>query len=282
MRKTILVVGARSTLAQVVIPQLAERNNIITAGRVDCDIYCDITKDVTLPEGVDVVINFAASFGGASDEAILQAVDTNVVGIVRLCMAVKAAKIQHLINISSIFALLDESSPGYSSYAITKRQGDELAEFYCNQHNLPITILRPSRIYGDSQDFAKHQPFLYHLIENARSGQDIKLYGTHDASRNYLHAQDLAVIIDEIISKKIEGIHDCVYPTNETYSRIAQSAQQVFGKGGDIGFIEEKSDIVDDTFPLDTSLYEKIDFQPNISIEDGLRRIKKHMEEGSV
>jgi nucleoside-diphosphate-sugar epimerase len=50
-------------------------------------------------------------------------------------------------------------SPFYSSYALTKKQGDELAESYCRANKIPLTILRPSQIYGDSDSFAKHQPF---------------------------------------------------------------------------------------------------------------------------
>ena len=63
MSQKILVIGANSALAKVVIPVLAANNTVITAGRQDCDVYCDITKELSLPKA-DVVINFAAAFSG--------------------------------------------------------------------------------------------------------------------------------------------------------------------------------------------------------------------------
>jgi len=278
MNKTILVVGANSAVAQEVMPLLAKNNTLITAGRKDCEVIMDITQPVTIPKNVDVVINFAASFGGENDQAIMAAVQTNAMGTLNLCEAAHAANVGHIVIISSVFTLLDETSPSYSIYALSKKQGDELAAFYCRQYNIPLTILQPSRMYGDSGSFAKHQPFLYQLIDKAQRGEDISLYGTHDASRNYLHSHDFAEITSRIIERQAEGAFVCTFPTNNTYSYIARSAQQVFSQGGIVSFLKGGPDISDDTFPLDQSLYDLIDFTPNISIEAGIERIKQHRE----
>lgn len=272
MKKTILVVGANSTLAKAAMPVLAEGNTIISAGRHGCEVYVDLAKEITIPDGVDVIVNFAASFGGDKDEEIVEAINTNILGMARLCMAAKD-RAKHIINISTIFALFDETSPGYSSYSITKKQGDETALFYCKQHNIPLAILRPSRIYGDNKDFAKHQPFLYRIIDNVSAGKDVSLFGAHDASRNYLHVADFGRIVAEVIKRQLEGIYTCPYPSNITYSEIVNTAQRLFNKGGELHFIKDKPAIQDDTFPLSTTLYEKIGFRPDISMEQGIMRM---------
>jgi nucleoside-diphosphate-sugar epimerase len=278
MSKTVLVIGANSALAKDALPVLARENTVITAGRQDCDVYCDVAEAVTIPENVDVVINFAAHFGGTGDEEISDAVRTNVIGMLNICKAAKQAGVAHTVNISSIFTVLDKTSPSYSIYALTKKQADELAEFYCRTNGISLATLRPSRIYGDSDNFAKNQPFLYHLFDMAQQGEDITLYGTHDASRNYLHSADLAEIIARVVAAQVNGTYACVYPTNNTYSQIAQAAQKVFGRGGNVVHLQDKPNIPDDTFPLDQSLYTKIDYQPSISIEDGIRRVKQYRE----
>jgi len=278
MKKTILVIGANSVLAKAVMPVLAKQNNIITAGRKDCNVYCDVAKAVSIPDGVDGVINFAAHFGGTSDEEISGALQTNVVGMLNVCEAAKKAGAAHIISISSIFTLLDETSPSYSVYALTKKQADELAAFYCRVNHQALTILRPSRIYGDSDDFARNQPFLYHIFDKAEKGEDIVLYGTHDASRNYIHAAELAEIIARVAANKIVGTYACTYPENTTYRQIALAAQKVFARGGNVNFLEGKPDVPDDMFPLDQSLYEKIAYRPHISMEDGALRMQQHRE----
>ncbi len=276
MSKTILIIGANSAAAKEIMPVLAKEHAIITAGKKGCDVYCDVTEPIELPYAIDVVINFAASFGGDTDEEIQAAVHTNVLGTLNICQAAKASGVQQVVLISSIFTLLDETSPSYSIYAVTKKLADELAEFYCKLNKLPLTILRPSRLYGDSDTFEKNQPFLYHMINKAQVGDDIYIYGKNDAERNYLHVADLAEVINQVIDQGVTGIYPCTYPSNVTYSQIAHAGQKVFRLGGKVEFLEENPDIPNDTFPLDQSIYEKIEYRPGISIEDGITRIKNH------
>lgn len=276
----ILIVGANSTLAKEVMPILADDNSIVTAGRSGCDIYCDVNEEITFPEGIHTVINFAAAFGGKDDKEIVDAEKTNSLGALNICMAAKKAGIKHIVNISSIFTLLEERSPYFSIYALTKKHGDELARFFCGAHEIPLTIIKPSQIYGDSDDFAKHQPFFYEMINIAQRGEDITIYGSNDPQRNFIHCADLAEILKRVVTERVEGIYACTNPSDVTYSQIARVAQEVFHAGGETSFLKYKPDIPNNIFPNDTSLYEKINYHPTISIEEGIRRIKEHREKG--
>lgn len=279
MSKTIFVIGGNATLAQAVLPRLKQDYEVITAGRRDCDVFCDIDAEVTIPSHVDAVVNFAASFGGHSDEQITTAVQTNVLGVLKICEAAKAAGVEHVVTISSMFAALSESDPQYSIYGLTKRQGDELAAFYCARNDMPLTILRLPRIYGDSDVFAKGQPFLYQLIDKAQNGEDIVLYGAHDAQRAYMHTIDVAEILARAIDKRAQGVYTCLYQSEDTYSHIAATAQAVYDEGGAVSFLQEKPNTPDDVALYDGTLYEAIDYQPTVSIEDGIKRIKQYREQ---
>lgn len=278
--KKILIVGATSSFAKEVIPVLANSNTVVTAGKKDCDVYCDVTESFKAPNDIDVIINFAASFGGTSNEEIINAHKTNSLGTLNVCLAAKKAGVKHLIIISSIFALLDEKSPYYTIYAITKKHADELAEHYCKLNKINLAIIRPSQIYGDSDDFKKHQPFFYDIIDRAQSGQDISIFGSHDPSRNYIHSADLAEVIGRVVEKETEGVYSCTQPSDVSYSQIAQLAQKIFGKGGHIIFVKDKPDIPDNIFSKDVRLYETIDYFPQISIEAGLERIMAYRQKG--
>lgn len=276
MKKTILVIGANSALAKSMMPVLAKESTIITGGRRGCDVKIDLLEDFAIPKDVDVVLNCAAAFGGTSDEEISNAWETNVFGALRICLAAKAAGVKHLVLISSMSAVHDEASPYYSAYAITKKQADELARYYCEVNRISLTILRPTQIYGVGNGFAKHQPFFYDIIAKAQAGEDILIYGNHDARRNYLHAADLSETINRVIEKQVEGIYPCMYPDNVAYSEIAQTAQKVFGKGGAVEFLKDKPDTPDNTFTKDLSIYDIVNYQPNISLERGIAMIKKY------
>lgn len=275
---TLLVIGASSTVARAVLPQLAATHKVITAGRRDCDVYCDVTKNVSIPKGVDAIINFAAAFKDETDEDFERAVQTNVLGTLRICEAAHTAGIKHVVHISSIFALLKKGEPNFKLYSLTKRQGDELAEFYAEKNDLPLTILRPSRIYGDTNEFAKGQPIIYQLIGQAANGEDIVLYGKNDSRRNYIHVADLAEIIERVIDSTVTGTYACIQSENISFTKIAHSAQEIFGKGGSITFDKEKPDVPDDKLFDDMSLYPKINFAPVIGMAEGIRRIKEKRE----
>lgn len=278
MKKKIFIVGGRSALAKEAIRLLSKDHDVVTGGRTDCDVYCDVTKEVNIPQNTQVVINFAASFGGNHDSEILDAIHTNIEGLLNVCVAAKEANVKHLINISSIFTFLDETSPYYSSYSVTKRQADELAKLYCKLHYLPLTILKPSQLYGDNDDFAKLQPFFYSIIDKAQSGEDISIFGKHNPMRNYIHVLDVANVIQLMVKKDVKGIYSCTYPSNTSYLEIAQTAQKVFGKGGKVVFQLNKPDILDNIFTNDDEVYKKLGYYPEISLKEGLERIKKYRE----
>jgi nucleoside-diphosphate-sugar epimerase len=271
----IFVIGGNSALAKAVIPIIGS-HEIITAGRKGCDTYCDITESVTIPNDVDVVLNFAATFGGDSDEAILEAERTNSLGVLNICSALRKANVKHFINISSMSATHDETSAYYSIYAITKRHGDELAQYYCKLFGISLTILRPTQLYGDNDEFTSHQPFFHHLVNNAEKGQDIIIYGSRDALRNYIHSVDLGEIIKRVVSDRVTGTYPCMYPADVSFSEIAQTAQKIFGQGGEIIFQKDKPDILDNVFTKDLTIYEKLKYQPTISLQTGLERIKEY------
>lgn len=278
MRRSIFILGANSVVARAIIPTLAEDNTIITAGRTGCDVYCDIAKGVDIPGNVDAVINFAAALGGDTYDEITGAIHTNVLGVLNMCEAASRAATGHVINISSIYALAHNGDPNYSIYSITKNQGDEIALYFCKLNGLPLTVVRPSRIYGDSADFGKNQPFLYAIIDRAQKGEDISIFGSNDAKRNYIHCLDLAEVIRRVIDQSIEGVYSCTYPENVRVTEIAAEAQRIFGRGGTVSFLADKPDIPDDTYPVESTIYEEIAFSPRISLRDGISRVKDQRE----
>jgi nucleoside-diphosphate-sugar epimerase len=83
-------------------------------------------------------------------------------------MEAKRKNVNHVVVVSSCYSLLGEDSPHYTQYAITKRHADELATYYCKANSIPLSIVRPSQLNGDSYTFKKNQPFFYFMIDKAK------------------------------------------------------------------------------------------------------------------
>jgi len=272
----VVIVGGTSSLGSALKSALSSRCKVITAGRTNCDIDFDLTwplERMALPEDADVVVHTAAHFGGKTAADIVEAEQVNVLGTMKLCEAAAGAKARHFILISSVFASLSEDSAQYSVYALSKKHAEDVARFVCASRSLPLAVLRPSQIYGAGPRFRVHQPFLHAMLDKAKKGEDILLYGNHDPRRNFIYIDDLTAVISKVIDARIAGTYSCQHPDNVTYSQIAKAAFQAFDTRGSVRFLRDKPDIPDNVFPGDDALYEAIRFCPSTTIEDGLRRI---------
>lgn len=269
----ILLVGSNAALSESLIPILSKEYEVIKAARKNADLCLDLEKEINIPIDVDVIVNVAAYFD--TDTAnIIKSYETNTIGALKLCLEAKKQKIKHFIQISSAFASASSNSPYYTQYAISKRHTDEIVEYFCNTNQIPLAVIRPSQIYGDSNSFRKNQPFFYTMIDRAECGEDITIYGSHNPLRNYIHADDVAYSIYEIIIQKIEGVFSCMYPQNTSFAEIAEAAFDVFNSNGKTVFLKEQKDIPDNIFEKDLHLYETINRFPQIDLKTGIKRIK--------
>ena len=274
----VVIVGGTSSLGSALRLVLAESCEVITAGRTNCDFALDLTwplAQIVLPDDVDVVVHTAAHFGGKTATDIVEAEHVNVLGTLKLCQAAATANARHFILISSIFASLNEDSEHHSIYALSKRQAEDVARFVCATHSLPLTVLRPSQIYGAGPRFRAHQPFLHAMMDKAKNGEDILLYGARDPRRNFIYIDDLTAVISKVIEARIVGTYSCQHPSDVTYSQIAKAAFEAFDTRGSVRFLRDKPDIPDNIFAADNALYEAIGFCPSTTIEDGIRRIAR-------
>jgi nucleoside-diphosphate-sugar epimerase len=273
----VLIVGGTSSLAQALIPILRDRCEVLTAGRSRCDVELDLrSHHIQIPGGIDCVVNMAAAFGGKEFPDTLQAMDVNVLGLMKLCHAASKADAKHFVHISSIFADLNSDSPFFGAYSLSKRHSEDVAQFCSGELRLPIAVLKPSRIYGVGTQFQKHQPFLYAIMDKAQRHEDIDFFGSNDAMRNFIHAQDMAKIISAVIAMKLEGVYRCVNPDNVTYSQIAAAAISAFESKSKVRFLRDKPDIPSDGSACDETLFRLVDHFPRISIAQGMQMEAAH------
>jgi UDP-glucose 4-epimerase len=277
----ILIVGGNSNVGMALEPVLSQFAKVITAGRNDCNIHLnlsDLDKNIILPDNIDVIIHTAANIGGNTDEEIMDAEIINVLGTLKLCQAAAENKVKHFVLISSMFATLDEKSPYYGIYSLSKKHSEDVAKFYCDRHSLPLTIIRPSQIYGDSDNFKKHQPFLYDIIDKAEKGEEIVLWGHGRTGRNYLHINDLVGWIKRVIQDKVYGALNCI-GAKASYLHIAKTASIVFAVAtankSSIITVIEKEEMPECIF-IDKEGLNRI--FPVIAIGEGIRRIAEYRQ----
>ena len=105
------------------------------------------------------------------------------------------------------------------------------------------------------------------------NNEKITFYGKHNAMRNYLYVADFNEIIRRVIELKVEGKYNCVNTQSTSLIEVAEAAIDAFKSNCKYQFDVSKEDVIDNSFEADDSFYKKINFQPRITIETGMRMI---------
>jgi nucleoside-diphosphate-sugar epimerase len=275
--KSVLIIGSTSTVGLSAGRFLAQNHKVSYAGRRQADYQLSLdSANLELPENsqFDVVIHAAADFGGNDEEVFHQTEIVNAIGTLNVCRLAQRVRAKHVIVISSAFANFIPGDPYFGIYSLSKRHADELAQLYCNKVGLPLTILRPSQLYDAESRCKSHQGLFYLIVDKAQRGEDILIHGNNDALRNYLFLDDFSEILARVVQEEATGVFNCPAPKSVRLSEIANTAYQVFNQHATIHFAENESEICDLPAVSDNGLYEKIGFEPSISLAQGIKKIK--------
>ncbi|WP_235792466.1 sugar nucleotide-binding protein [Virgibacillus salidurans] len=166
-----------------------------------------------------------------------------------------------LIYISSDFVYSDGKGPYTEEDSLSTLPDDHIYSNYTNakvkaerfiKNELSnYMILRAGPVYGENQIGkldARTDELSYHL----RSGQPIAFRG--DLIRTFVHVEDLANTIAELVPKDITGIYNTGPSTNKSfYEFMSGMAEQL---GYDASLVEKASEYeeADEEVPKDTSL----------------------------
>lgn len=280
----ILIVGSTSVIGQTFAARLRALGEVRTAGRREADFQFDLTQWERMPEieeAFDVVIHVAADFGGGANDDFVRAELVNAAGTFSVCRLAQHVQAKHLVHLSSISATYQPGDPYYGIYALSKRHGEEAAQFFCAERGMALTVLRPTQVYDAAGECRPHQALLYVMADRAQAGQDIHLYGTHDARRNYIFLDDLSEICLRVLQGTHTGTFACGHPQSVRLSEMAGAAFAAFGNGGESQFMADKPDLAD-LPPVDEDiLYRQIGYWPGVDIGEGFRRIKHYRESNS-
>jgi nucleoside-diphosphate-sugar epimerase len=276
-----LIVGSTSMIAKRLRTRLADLGPVRMAGRDEgTDVRFDLAEDyVPEPERepTDVIIHCAAAFEGDEPAAAVRNELVNSVGALRVAQLARDTQCQHLIFVSSLF-IYDHPQNGYfGSYGLSKRHGQENLEWACRQSGIAYTALEAAQIYDEFGEARKHQPFFYRIMDAARAGNDVTIFGAADPERNFLYLGDFAEILRRVVVRRVTGTHPVLHPRSNRLSEIARTAFAVFGKGGTVIFQRDKPDIPGIYLPSTSDLSSRIDYTPPTELATGIELIRQHL-----
>ena len=272
----IALFGSNSSITKSLIPLLIEENELITLGRSNANIIVDInaiSKDFELPRNLDTLLLSSAYFGGIGVDDYLSAININIIGSLKLFDLAIKSNVKQFIYISSIYRHFEVKSPFSTIYSLSKKCSEEILLQYAKDKQIKLAIIRPSQIIGNFESNRKHQPFFYSLLKKIKNSEDVIFNGKNDPKRNFIHIDDLSLILKKVISTKLEGVYDCAFPQDTSFLEIANHAKALYKSKSNIYFDETKPNILDNVFEYNFQLFDKINYYPKTSILEGFEKI---------
>ena len=159
-----------------------------------------------------------------------------------------------------------------SPYAASKAASDRLCYAYHKSFGVKVKIVRPFNIFGPRQKAGGGGAVIPIFFDSALHDKTITIHGDGRQTRDYLYVDDIVkayLLISELDELNGEVIN--VGSGVETeIGWLAETIRDIVGKGM-IDHVKGRTGDVD-SFICDNSKIEQYGFEPDISVEEGLKR----------
>jgi UDP-glucose 4-epimerase len=232
--------------------------------------------------GVDVVFHLAASVGNARSIAdpILDS-EVNVLGTLRVLEAARREGVRKLVYSSSagIFGELktlpireDHPVEPRSPYGASKLAAEKLCLTYGHLYGLEVVSLRYFNVYGVNQRYDLYGNVIPIFAHRLLHRLPLLIYGDGEQTRDFASVQDVAMA-NYLAAMKCgaSGMFNIGSGTRVTVNELVRLMQTVSGIQAQIDYAPERPGDVRDSLADITAARHEFGFEPNVSLEAGLR-----------
>ncbi len=207
----------------------------------------------------------------------------NVDGTFNVLQASKKAEVNRFIYIasSSCYGIpdnfptseSDEIRPQYP-YALAKRMGEELVMHWANIYNFPALSLRFFNVYGPrSRTSGTYGAVFGVFLGQKLAGLPYTVVGDGEQTRDFTFVTDIVeAILTAIKSDVTKQIYNVGSGKTVSVNRLVELL------GGKKINIPKRPGEPDSTFADISKIRSELDWEPQISIEEGVAEILKHID----
>ncbi|MBE0596222.1 MAG: NAD-dependent epimerase/dehydratase family protein [Desulfuromonadales bacterium] len=163
-------------------------------------------------------------------------------------------------------------------YSANKGVAEKYYRIYHTIHDLQTVVLRFANLYGPYGKGFQEFGFINYFIHLARTGQEIRIFGSGMQTRNVLYVED-AVDILWRAAQEPRLVGESWFATSDQHLTVAEIAQTITrvlanGRVSHIDWPEERKRIeIDQVIFSAERLRSVLDWRPRFDFEQGLRRL---------
>jgi len=177
----IAIVGASGFIGKHLCEILKAEHDLTLLDSTNFDLTKLSLKDKTLL-GTDIVVNLVGQFQPPFDKQL----SVNVLALHKLAENCINQKVGKLIHVSA-----SAVSSYDTTYALSKKLGEEVLAFYQKNYNLPVIIIRPPNVYGPGSDHG----VVFNFYKSIKKEGKVIIFGDGKQTRDFLYVTDLVEAI---------------------------------------------------------------------------------------
>ena len=239
-----------------------------------------LVRQIFETESLDGIVNFAAETH--VDRSLLDSapfVRTNIEGVRVLLEVAAQYGIDRFLQVSTdeVYGSLEPNEPAFfenspllpnSPYAASKAAADLLVRAYHRSYRIPTLITRSGNNYGPYQFPEKFLPL---FITNALDDQDLPLYGDGKQIRDWIHVEDHARAVLQVLENGVPGeIYNISADGERMNQNMAEWILDLLGKPRELIRPVEDRPGHDRRYSLSASKIRGLGWQPSIPLGQGL------------
>lgn len=254
---------------------------------VQGDICNEVEVDALMSQGIDAVIHLASEpYPNPEESDRSRFIRTDVYGTYVLCEAAAAYHVDRFLHVSTAggygrpMAEGQQLRPAFegdelrpeTAHVASRIGADRLAYAYITSHQLPVTIVRPTAVFGPYQ---YPDQLMAQWVTNAILREPIYLQDGGRLEHDWLHVADLCAALDILLHGRKRQVAAQVFNVGSGHVRSEVEVAELL-----LHFLDRPRELVQVSAetgqsdqPVDTSKLEALGWSPTMDFHRGLSEV---------
>ena len=265
----ILITGSAGFVGKHLVKKLSGKHEVVVYDRLDGQDVLDSRLLTKKLQDVDLIIHLAAFISAQESwEKPMDYMRNNALGTLSVINCAIKAGVKKVIFFSSAAVKAKPITP----YAVSKISAEEIVKLYSNKINM--IVVRPENIYGLGQK-ANYGYVIHNFIKAVKNGENIKIYGTGNQTRDFIYTDDVIEVVEKLIELDVKSGSVISLGTGKEIKIIdlAKLVMKVMNKKVGIVFGKKRAEPVKSVADVRTLSILKINTKNFVNLKTGIKKL---------
>ena len=259
---------------------------------IEADVNSEILETTVLSGHFDAIVHLAGqTMVNISIDDPVNDAEQNVLNTVRLLEAARKGNVKRIVFASTAAAygnVAESELPiresralePMSFYGLSKITVEKYLDMYQQVFGLDYVVLRFANVYGERQGDGGEGGVISILTKRIAAGQDITIFGDGEQTRDFVYAGDIADgIIAALKTEDVNVAYNLSTQTEISLRELISVLSRIAGRKIIPKYGPERAGDIYKSMLCNGRAKMGLDWEPKISLEEGLKRTYQHFVE---